>query len=125
VQHVLERAAHAADRFEHLVKPRLLTLTETPLVNSVNGAILVVAALLLMAPLPFVPFANTLPGVGIILLCLGMAERDGLVILLGHATTLLSAAFIGTLLWFAAKAGSDPVAAWHSLVALVQGFLGG
>jgi len=77
VQHVLERAVHAADRFEHLVRPRLLALTATPLVNSLNGIALVVAVLVLMAPLPLVPFANTLPAIGVILLCLGMAERDG------------------------------------------------
>jgi hypothetical protein len=125
VQHVLERAVHSADRFEHLVRPRLLALTATPLVNSVNGVIVVLAVLLLMAPLPLVPFANTLPGIGIILLCLGMAERDGIVILLGYGVTLLSALFVGSLLWFAAKAGSDPMAAWESLVTLVRGVIGG
>jgi hypothetical protein len=125
VQHVLERAVHSADRFEHLVRPRLLALTATPFVNSVNGVIVVLAVLLLMAPLPLVPFANTLPGIGIILLCLGMAERDGAVILLGYVVTLLSALYVGTLLWFAAKAGSDPRAAWETLVTLVRGVIGG
>ena len=124
VQHVLERAVHSADRFEHLVRPRLLALTDTPLVNSVNGVSVVLAVLLLMAPLPLVPFANTLPGIGIILLCLGMAERDGVVIVLGYVVTLLSALFVGTLLWFAAKAGSDPMAAWETLVTLVRGVIG-
>lgn len=125
VQHVLERAAHSADRFEHLVRPRLLVLTGTPFVNSVNGVMVVLAVLVLMAPLPLVPFANTLPAIGIILLCLGMAERDGVVILLGHAATLIATAFVGTLLWLAAKAGSDPQAAWHSFVALLQKLFGG
>ena len=124
VQHVLERAAHMASRFEHLVRPRLLVLTATPFANSVNGVVLVIAVLLLMAPLPFVPFANTLPGIGIILLCLGMAERDGVVILAGHAITLISAAFIGTLLYYAAKAGSDPRAAWDAMMAMAERVLG-
>jgi hypothetical protein len=124
VLHVLERAGRAAGRFEHLVRPRLLGLTATPAVNSINGIVLVLAVLLLMAPLPFVPFANTLPGIGIILLCLGMAERDGLVILAGHAVTIVSAIFIGTLLYFAAKAGSDPRAAWDAMLALAARLLG-
>jgi hypothetical protein len=123
VQHVLERAAHSAARFEHLVRPRMLALTATPAINSVNGIVLVVAVLALMAPLPLVPFANTLPAIGIILLCLGMAERDGRVILLGHALTLLAAMFVGTMLWLAAKAGSDPQAAWATLLALLERFL--
>ena len=124
VQHVLERAAHAADRFEHLVRPRLLALTATPAANSVNGIVLVIAALVLMAPLPLVPFANTAPGIGIILLCLGMAERDGVVILLGHAVTFLAAIFVGTMLWFVVKAGSDPMAAWERLLAILQQLVG-
>jgi len=124
VQHVLERAAHAAGRFEHLVRPRLLALTATPLVNSFNGVVLVIAVLVLMAPLPLVPFANTAPAIGIILLCIGMAERDGAVIVLGHVVTLLAAIFVGMLLYFAAKAGSDPMAAWEKIVALAQGAFG-
>ena len=124
VQHVLERAAHAAGRFEHLVRPRLLGLTASPAVNSVNGTVLVLAVLLLMAPLPFVPLANTLPGIGIILLCLGMAERDGRVIVAGYVVTLVSAVYVGTLLYFAAKAGSDPRAAWHAMVRLAEQMLG-
>ena len=121
VQHVLERAGHAADRFEHLVRPRLLALTDSALANSIHGVVLVIAVLVLMAPLPLVPFANTLPAIGVILLCLGMAERDGAVILLGHLVTLVAAAYVGTLLWLAAKAGSDPQAAWDQLVTFLQG----
>jgi hypothetical protein len=121
VQHILERATHAADRFEHLVRPRLLALTDSALANSIHGVVLVIAVLVLMAPLPLVPFANTLPAIGVILLCLGMAERDGVVILFGHLATLVAAAFVGALLWLAAKAGSDPQAAWKQLVTFLQG----
>jgi len=71
-----------------------------------------------------VPFANTAPAIAVILLCIGMAERDGVVILLGHLVTMLAAVFVGTLLYFAAKAGSDPAAAWEKIVALAQGAFG-
>ena len=67
VQHVLGRARRTAERFEHLVKPRLHALTGSTLVNSLHGVTMVIAVLLLMAPLPFVPFANTLPAIAIIL----------------------------------------------------------
>jgi hypothetical protein len=110
VQHVLERAAAAADRFEHLVRPRLLGLTATHAVNAANGAALVVVVIALMAPLPLIPLANTLPAIGIILLCLGMAERDGVVLLLGHLLALVAVLYVGILLYFAAKAGSNPQA---------------
>jgi len=125
VQHVLERAVHAAERFEHLVRPRLLALTATPLANSLNGIALVVAVLVLMAPLPLVPFANTLPAIGIILLCLGMAERDGLMILFGYVVAALATAYVGTMLWLAARAGRDPAAAWDAFTALLGKLAGG
>jgi hypothetical protein len=125
VQHVLERATRAADRFEHLIRPRLLVMTATSLANSLNGLALVVAVLALMAPLPLVPFANTLPAFGVILLCLGMAERDGAVILLGHVVTAAAVTLVGSMLWLIGKAGSNPKAAYEAVVAFVQGLFGG
>jgi len=125
VQHVLERAGRAADRFEHLVRPRMLGLTATPFVNAVHGVSLVVVVLALMAPLPLIPLANTLPAIGIILLCLGMAERDGVLLLLGHLFVLVSALYVGTLLYFAAKAGSDPKATLDMAMQLFEKMFGG
>ena len=125
VQHVLERAIRTVDRFEHLVRPRLLGLTATPAVNAVNGIALVVAVLALMAPLPLIPLANTLPGIGIILLCLGMAERDGVLLLLGHLVALVSVLYVGTLLYFAAKAGSNPQATLDMVLQLFENMFGG
>jgi hypothetical protein len=107
VQHVLDRARRTAERFEHLVRPRLLPLTGSPLVNSVHGLTLVVVVLLLMAPLPLVPFANTLPAIAIILLCLGIAERDGALLLGGYAVSLVSTVYIGSLLWLVVHAGMN------------------
>ena len=125
VQHVLERAARAADRFEHLVRPRLLGLTGTPAVNTLNGAVLVIAVIALMAPLPLIPLANTLPGIGIILLCLGMAERDGVLLLFGHLVVLVSVLYVGILLYFAAKAGSNPQATLDMALNLFERLFGG
>jgi hypothetical protein len=125
VRHVLERGAKSAERFEHLVKPRLLALTATTAMNSLHGVAIVIAVLVLMAPLPLVPFANTLPALGAILLALGIAERDGIVILLGYLATLIAAAYVGTLLYLAARAGSDPYAAWEALRSLARAYFGG
>jgi hypothetical protein len=124
VQHVLERAAHAAARFESLVRPRLLVLSDSAAVNSFNGMVLVVAVLLLMAPLPLVPLANTVPAVAIILLCLGLAERDGVLIILAYVFTLLAALYLGAIAWGLAKAGSDPQAAYEATLELVRRMFG-
>jgi hypothetical protein len=118
VQHVLERAIRTADRFEHLVRPRLLGLTGTPVVNVVHGIALVIAVLTLMAPLPLIPLANTLPAIGVVLLCLGMAERDGALLLLGHLFVVIAVLYVGALFYLAARAGSDPQAAFDALRAL-------
>lgn len=115
VQHVLERLAGWAERVEHLIKPRLLRLTGSPGINVVHGVALVLSVLLLMAPLPFVPLANTLPGIAILLLALGMAERDGVVLLAGHLFTLLSAAYVGVLMFLVIHAGMHAGAALEAL----------
>jgi hypothetical protein len=120
VDRLLERAIRAAARFEHLVKPRMLSLTTTPAINAVNGAVISIAALTLLVPLPLVPFTNSLPGLAIMLLCLGMAERDGVLILLGHTFAWVSVAFVGIILWLAAKAGSDPQAALEMAMSLLR-----
>jgi len=115
VQHVLERITHWSERVEHLIRPRLLGLTASPAINVVNGIGLLVSVVLLMAPLPFVPLANTMPGVAIMFLALGMAERDGVVILLGYLFTLLSAAYVGTLMVLVVMAGMNAGAALEVL----------
>lgn len=124
VVHVLERAIRAADRFEHLCRPRILALTATASINAVHGAVLVLVVLALMAPLPLIPLANTLPAVAVILLCLGMAERDGAMLLLGHVVALLSILYVGVLLYFAAKVGSDPRAVLEMAQALFSRLFG-
>ncbi len=105
VQSVLKRVRGWAERFEHLVRPRLLAMTGGPEINFVNGALIILAVVLLMAPLPLVPFVNTLPALAVILLCFGMAERDGVVILLGYLVTLISSVYVGGIAVFVLYAG--------------------
>jgi hypothetical protein len=96
---ILQKVRGWAERFEHLVRPRWLGLTGSGKVNIVNGALVIVAVLLLMAPIPLVPFVNSVPALAIILLCFGMAERDGVVIALGYFTTFISAVYVGGLIF--------------------------
>jgi len=98
VRAVLARARGWALRFEHLVRPRLLGLSQGPTINFVNGGFLVLAVGLLMAPLVLVPFSNTVPAIAILLMCFGMAERDGVVIALGWLATLVALVYVGGLL---------------------------
>lgn len=120
VQQVLERTSNWAARFEHLVRPRLLPLSGGAVINIINGGLLVLSVVALMAPLPLVPFANTLPGLAIMLLCLGMAERDGLVIVLGYLLTLIASVYVFGLLLLVVWAGFN----YAELAELVRGWLG-
>ena len=118
---VLQKAAGWAERFEHLVRPRWLLLSKGRAVNAVNGALILVAVLLLMAPLPLIPFVNSLPALAVILLCFGVAERDGVVISFGYLTTAASAVYVGGLIVLIMYAGLhyeevfDQVRAWLGL----------
>jgi hypothetical protein len=75
---------------------------------------------LLMIPLPLVPFNNTLPAIAIILLCLGLTERDGALVLLGYVSTIASAGYLGGLLWLAAKTGSNLDVAWRAVASMFE-----
>lgn len=105
VRLVLGRVRGWAERFEHLVRPRLLGLSGGRAINAVNGALVIFAVLLLMAPIPLVPFVNSIPALAVMLLCFGMAERDGAVIVVGYFTTLVATVYVGGLLVLAVYAG--------------------
>ena len=56
------------------------------------GLGIVIARLGLMLPLP-IPFSNNIPAWAIVLLAIGMMEKDGLCVLLGHLTAIFSWVF--------------------------------
>jgi hypothetical protein len=105
VKLVLGKVRGWSERFEHLVRPRLLGLTGGRAINVLNGALVIFAVLLLMAPIPLVPFVNSIPALAVMLLCFGMAERDGAVIALGYLTTLVATLYVGGLIVLAVYAG--------------------
>lgn len=95
---ILVKGRQVCLRLERVVRPRWLQLTAGATVNVVHGSALVFAALVLMAPLPFIPLSNTLPGGAILLLALGLAERDGLLVLAGYLVLLFATVYVGGLL---------------------------
>ena len=119
VRNILQKVRGWAERFEHLVRPRLLVMTGGRTINAVNGALVILAVVLLMAPLPLVPFVNTLPAVAVLLLCFGMAERDGVVIALGYFMTLVSSVYVGGLIILVFYAGMHH----EQVIALVRSWL--
>ena len=85
-------------RIDRFIRPRFLLLTGSSAINRCNGLLLMLAALLLMLPLGAIPFTNAMPAWAILLLAIGMLQRDGLFVASGYL--LVSA----TLVWFSALA---------------------
>jgi len=105
VRNVLQKVRGWSERFEHLVRPRMLGLSGGRTINAINGMLLILDVLLLMSPLPLIPFVNSLPALAVILLCFGMAERDGVVIAISYLVTLISAIYVGGLMVLVFYAG--------------------
>jgi hypothetical protein len=88
-----ERADRLLHRLDRLSRPRLLTVSSGDTARSFHGVSLVLCAILLMSPLPL-PFSNTIPAYGILLLSLGSLRQDGVFVILGYALMLLAIVYI-------------------------------
>lgn len=104
---VLERGVKVLAKVDQYVRPRLLTFTTGAVMNRFNGLALVGAAILLMAPLGFVPFSNTLPGIAILFLSAGISQRDGAVVLAGYVMIVMTIIYFAILAYLAVSAGQS------------------
>jgi hypothetical protein len=91
-------------RIEAVSRPRLAALTRRPLDQLVGLALLAFSASILV-PLPG---TNTVPGIGVAIIAIGLLQRDGILVVLGM---IIGAVWIGTLLVAGATAASL-IAAW-------------
>lgn len=101
----LQRGLGLVGRIEGFIRPRLKGLTAEGVPARINGVALIFSAVLLMAPFGFVPFSNTLPAYAILLMSIGMSQRDGLVVLGGYVLILATLIYFGALIWLATRAG--------------------
>lgn len=86
-------------RLERITRPgRLAGLTHGGGVGLFNDAALILGALLLMAPFGFIPFSNTVPGVALMCLAIGLLQRDGTMVLLGHLANVLTIVYFAVLI---------------------------
>lgn len=68
-------------RFEKVLRPRLSFLVLSDLAERVMGLIAFLLAIVLFLP---IPLANIVPAAAIAVMALGLAERDGLAVLVGY-----------------------------------------
>lgn len=87
-------------RLEHVSRPsRLPSLcSHHGLTNVVNNVGLILGALLLMAPFGLIPFSNTLPAVALLFLAIGLMQRDGVCVVVGHVMNGVSIAYFAFLI---------------------------
>lgn len=104
------------ERLERISHPRLRVLTHGPIITCFNGFKLVVAALLLMAPLGLVPLSNTLPGLAILFLSVGILQRDGGLILLGYLANFGTIGYFTVLIWSGGHAVRETIAGIGRLI---------
>jgi len=93
----IERGAERFGRVDRISHPRLQRLTTGRAMNRMAGLGLLLGSVLLIFPLGLVPFSNTLPAWGILLLAAGLLQRDGLLILLGYLFLLATIIYFAVL----------------------------
>lgn len=101
-----DRAGPWLRRIEAISRPRLAALTRKPLDRAVGVALVIFSASILV-PLPG---TNTVPGFAVVVVAMGLLQRDGILVILGG---LLGIAWIASLIFAGA-----------TLVSLIRGWIG-
>ncbi len=100
------RAGPWLRRIEAISKPRLTAMTRRP-IDRIMGVALVCFSASILVPLPL---TNTVPGFAVVVVAMGLLQRDGILVVLGG---LLGTAWIAALILTGA-----------SLVSLIMGWIG-
>jgi hypothetical protein len=86
-------------RLERVSRPgRLGWLARDGAVGVLTNGGLVLGAVLLMMPFGLIPLSNTLPAIALLLLAIGILQRDGGCILLGHLMNVVTMAYFALLI---------------------------
>ena len=95
----LNRGVAWFHKLERISRPhRLKHLTGDGLTGAINNCALTVGAILLMAPFGLIPFSNTLPALAILFFAIGLLQRDGVCILLGHIVNVATICYFSALI---------------------------
>lgn len=96
----LTQAVSASEKYVSMIdaflKPRLTFLTDPPFVQLI--ALVCVAAALITFPLGFFPFGPLLPGLTVLFLGLGLAARDGFMLIIA-GLALAGACYVTIRVW--------------------------
>lgn len=96
---LLRKALSWLKKIETVSRPnRIGWLVADGAVDVVNSAALILGAVLLMMPFGLIPFSNTFPAVAILFLAIGLLQKDGVSVLLGHVSNLVTIAYFALLI---------------------------
>jgi len=89
------KVASVLSWFERLLEPRMAWVTSSHSERFI-GAIAIVLAVVSTLP---IPFGHNLPALGLVLIGLGLIERDGLAILIGAGIGMLGSILLGLVIF--------------------------
>jgi hypothetical protein len=96
---LLRKSLSWLGKIERVSKPnRIPWLVAGGSVQHLNNAALILGAVLLMMPFGLIPFSNTFPAVALLFLAIGLLQRDGVCVLLGHVSNVLTILYFGVLI---------------------------
>jgi hypothetical protein len=112
----LNRALVWFHRLEKISRPhRLGWFVNSRAADLVNKLSFILAALLLMVPFGFIPFSNTLPAIALIFLAVGIIQKDGGSILLGHLSN------VATIIYFSALVAGGGLTVYELFRLMISG----
>jgi hypothetical protein len=79
LEQAIYKMLHYLDKIERLIRPRWQFMS-SPLVHRLLGLLLLLLGIVIALP---IPFGNFLPAIAILIISLGIIEKDGLVIAIG------------------------------------------
>lgn len=93
IANIIQKTVPYLKKAEYFLKPRWRFMTSR-FMEIINGLVIFFLAILLILP---IPFSNFIFAILLITFSLGLIEKDGVVILLGYAISVL---YIGIIFWF-------------------------
>lgn len=96
---LLRKALPWLQKIERVSRPnRIQWLVAEGPVAHLNNASLILGAVLLMMPFGLIPFSNTFPAIALLFFAIGLLQRDGVCVLLGHVSNVATIAYFALLI---------------------------
>lgn len=96
---LLRMALPWLQKIERVSRPnRIPWLVAEGVMDRVNSASIALAAILLMMPFGLIPFSNTLPAVALLFFAIGLLQRDGVCVLLGYVSIVVTMLYFSVLI---------------------------